>query len=171
MPTTPSLPDKTPLRGRERMRSAASWLCALLLIAATGCSSAGGAHWVELKGQRFSVELADDFDERARGLMFRDQMDAETGMLFVHEREQPLAYWMKNTRIPLDILYFDADRRFVSVQAGVPPCSAGSACPNYPARGPSKYVLELNAGRSAGLGLAPGDQITFGPGIPDTGQP
>jgi len=143
------------------------------VVLASGCSSGSGssAYWVEVKGQRFSVELADDFDERARGLMFRDQMDAEAGMLFVHEREQPMAFWMKNTRIPLDILFFDAERRFVSVQAGVPPCSAGSACPTYPARAPSKYVLELNAGRSASLDLAPGDAITFGPGIPETGQP
>lgn len=146
----------------------------LLLIAAiwplAACSS-NAEPWVEVGGQRFQVEVADDAAERERGLMFRDYLAADAGMLFVHAREEPLAYWMKNTRIPLDILYFDAERRFVSMQVGVPPCSAGDACPNYPSAGPAKYVLELNAGRAAALGLQAGDPILFGPGIPTTGRP
>lgn len=143
-------------------------LLALLLGA---CSGSGRAHWVEVDGQRFEVEVADDFEERARGLMFRDAMPADSGMLFVHEREAPLAFWMKNTRIPLDILYFDDERRLVSIQRGVPPCSAGDRCPSYPSEGPAKYVLELNAGRSDELGLKPGDEIRFSEGIPLVGQP
>lgn len=127
--------------------------------------------WVEVGGQRFHVEVADEAAERERGLMFREHLDPDVGMLFVHAREEPLAYWMKNTRIPLDILYFDAGRRFVSMQAGVPPCSAGDACPSYPSAGPALYVLELNAGRGAALGLSPGDPIVFGPGIPAIGRP
>lgn len=148
------------------------FLASLLFAIAplNACSSQDGP-WVEVGGQRFVVEVADDFDERARGLMYREHLAPDTGMLFVHEREEPLAYWMKNTRIPLDILYFDEDRRFVSMQAGVPPCSAGDACPSYPSTGPAKYVLELNAGRAAALGLEPGDEIRFGPGVPEDGQP
>ena len=88
--------------------------------------------WVELNGKRFDVEIADDDAERARGLMFRDAMDADHGMLFIHEREEPQAYWMKNTRIPLDILYFDDARKLVSMQRDVPPCSLGDQCPPYP---------------------------------------
>lgn len=144
---------------------------ALLGLASTACSSTATPHWIDLNGQRFSVEVADDFEERARGLMYRESMPADHGMLFVHENEAPLAYWMKNTRIPLDILYFDANRRFVSAQRRVPTCSAGDRCPNYPSAGPAKYVLELNAGRSDALNLKPGDTITFSDGIPDTGQP
>ncbi len=146
----------------------ASLLCAIAPL--TACSGQS-APWVEVGGERFAVEVADDFDERARGLMYREHLAQDAGMLFVHEREAPLAYWMKNTKIPLDILYFDAQRRFVSMQAGVPPCSAGDACPSYPSAGPAKYVLELNAGRAADLDLNPGDEIRFGPGIPETGQP
>ncbi|MCZ8319467.1 MAG: DUF192 domain-containing protein [Lysobacteraceae bacterium] len=148
-------------------------LLALILVATAplgACSSREG-RWVEVRGQRFTVEVADDFNERARGLMYREHLAPDAGMLFVHEREEPLAYWMKNTRIPLDILYFDRKRRFVSMQAGVPPCSAGDACPSYPSTGPAKYVLELNAGRADGLGLQPGDEIRFGPDIPSAGQP
>lgn len=140
-------------------------------VAAAACSSTSGAQWVEVGGQRFTVEVADDFNERARGLMYRESMPPDHGMLFVHEGEAPLAYWMKNTKIPLDILYFDAERRLVSIQRGVPTCAAGDRCPNYPSRGPAKYVLELNAGRSNALGLERGDPITFSDGIPATGQP
>ena len=142
----------------------------ILALAGNACSTPGD-HSVELAGQRFNVEVADDFDERARGLMYRESMPEDHGMLFVHEREEPLAYWMKNTRIALDILYFDAERRLVSIQHRVPTCSAGDRCPSYPSRGPAKYVLELNAGRSEGLGLKPGDTIRFSPDIPLTGKP
>ena len=115
---------------------------------------------------RFMVEIADDDAERARGLMFRDELAAGTGMLFLHEREEPQAYWMKNTRIPLDILYFDNARKLVAQQRDVPPCSAGDACPPYPSNAPARYVLELNAGEAAKLKLENGAELTLGGGIP-----
>ena len=133
-------------------------------LALSGCASAGDG-WVELGGRRYAVELADTGPERERGLMFRDAMQADHGMLFVHEREEPQAYWMKNTRIPLDILYFDAQRRLVSQQRDVPPCTLGDRCPPYPSDAPARYVLELNAGQAARLGLKDGAQLRFGPGI------
>ncbi len=135
---------------------------ALLLV---GCASAGETPWVELKGKRFQVELADDDAERARGLMFRDEMAPDHGMLFIHDLEEPQSYWMKNTKIPLDILYFDHDRKLVSAQEGVPPCSAGDQCPPYPSAGNALYVLELNAGIAQALAVKPGDKLVFGPGI------
>jgi uncharacterized membrane protein (UPF0127 family) len=145
------------------MRLAASFLATSLLLA--GCASARGP-WVELGGQRYSVEIADDDAERARGLMFRDSMDADHGMLFIHDREEPQAYWMKNTRIPLDILYFDNQRKLVTQQRDVPPCSLGDQCPPYPSEAPARYVLELNAGEAARLKLEPGAELQFGPDIP-----
>ena len=140
-------------------------LLPLLACAMSGCAGASQP-WVEIAGQRYAVELADDDAERARGLMFRDAMPADHGMLFIHDRQEPQAYWMKNTRIPLDILYFDSGRRLVSQQRDVPPCSAGDRCPPYPSRGPARYVLELNAGQAARLGLEDGAELRFGPGIP-----
>ena len=134
-----------------------------LLFALSGCAS--GGTWVEVGGHRYSVEVADDEEERARGLMFRDQLAADHGMLFIHESEDPQAYWMKNTRIPLDILYFDNARKLVSQQRDVPPCTLGDACPPYPSDAPARFVLELNAGEAARLGLAEGAVMTFGPGI------
>ena len=133
---------------------------ALALFALPGCASGS---WVEIGGERYSVEVADDDAERARGLMFRDAMPAGHGMLFIHEREEPQSYWMKNTRIPLDILYFDDERRLVSQQRDVPPCSLGNACPSYPSNAPARYVLELNAGEAQRLGLRDGAVITFAP--------
>ena len=97
--------------------------------------------------------------------MFRDRMETDHGMLFIHDREEPQAYWMKNTKIPLDILYFDNGRKLVAQQRDVPPCSAGDACPSYPSNAPARYVLELNAGQAAQLKLQDGAQLQFGKGI------
>lgn len=151
------------------MRANHLLFCMTLLAAPiTGCAS--GGDWVELKGTRISVEIADDDSERERGLMFRDRLEPGTGMVFVHNDEQRQAYWMKNTKIPLDIIYFDAQRRLVSV-SHAPPCSLGNRCPPYPSTGPALYVLELNAGEAAKLGLVAGDTITFGPAVPAVGTP
>jgi uncharacterized membrane protein (UPF0127 family) len=143
------------------MRPIATVSGCLLLLA--GCASAS-SHWVELGGNRYNVEIADTDAERERGLMFRDALAADGGMLFIHEREAPQAYWMKNTHIPLDILYFDNSRRLVSQQRDVPPCSLGDACPSYPSQAPARYVLELNAGQAEKLRLHDGAQLTIDPG-------
>lgn len=134
-------------------------LAAGLLVLATGCRAAGP--WVEVSGQRYSVEIADDSDERARGLMFRDELGAEDGMLFLFPREAPRAFWMLNTRIPLDIIYIDADRRIVAWSLDTPPCRTRT-CPNYPSGAAAKYVLEVNAGEMERLGAAIGDAVVFG---------
>ncbi|MGI8560513.1 MAG: DUF192 domain-containing protein [Luteimonas sp.] len=144
-------------------RLLAPLLAAVLLLGA-GCASAGGS-WVELGGQRYVVEVADDDAERVRGLMFRDALPPDSGMLFIHERMEPQAYWMKNTRIALDILYFDDGLRLVSQQRNVPPCSAGDRCPPYPSAAPARYVLELNAGEAERLRLEDGEVLKLGPDI------
>ena len=144
--------------------SASRLLLLVLMSLLSGCASAGS--WVELGGQRYKVEVADDDAERARGLMFRDELASGSGMIFVHDREEPQAYWMKNTKIPLDILYFDSARKLVAQQRDVPPCSAGDACPPYPSNAPARYVLELNAGEAAKLKLENGAELTLGGGIP-----
>ncbi|WP_240125362.1 DUF192 domain-containing protein [Thermomonas alba] len=140
-------------------------LLALLALSNTGCADTQEP-WVELAGRRYSVELAVDDAQRARGLMFRDAMAPDHGMLFIHEAQEPQAYWMKNTKIPLDILYFDNDRKLVAQQRNVPPCTLGDACPAYPSKAPARYVLELNAGQADQLKLQNGAVLVFGPGIP-----
>ncbi len=130
--------------------------CALFVLGA--CTMQTRDPWVELRGHRYSVEIADTDQERQQGLMFRDALAPDSGMLFVHDAEQPLAYWMKNTRIALDILYFDQQRRLVSV-ATAPPCSLGDSCPPFASEGPARYVLELNAGEAGKLHVGKGDRL------------
>lgn len=152
-------------------RTPPAYLAALLLVAASNGCAGTPQYWVEAGSKRFSVELATTAPARERGLMFRDQMEAGHGMLFLFDSDQPLAFWMKNTKIALDIVYLDSRRRVVSIQAGVPPCSAGDRCPAYPASAPAMYVLELNAGNAEVLGLKIGDPVRFAPSIPPRGEP
>lgn len=130
-------------------------LAAFIALFCTACL-AQGPH-VKLKGKTYSVEIADDPREQQLGLMFRDSMPADHGMLFIFSGETRRSFWMKNTRIPLDIMYFDADRRLVSV-AHAKPCKTAQ-CPSYPSDGPAMYVLELNAGQAKALDLKPGDEL------------
>lgn len=96
------------------------------------------------KAVTIDVEIADDQAERARGLMDRDRLQDGSGMLFVFDEPQDLTFWMKNTRIPLDILYFDGNGKFVS-RTTMSPCSTPE-CPLYPSDGPARWALEVNAG-------------------------
>ena len=133
-----------------------------LLLALAGCPLAGADGQVELKGKRFDVEVADEHEERVRGLMHRESMAPGHGMLFVFDTIEPQAFWMRNTLIPLDIMYFDGEKRFVSAHYRVPTCKrGGDNCPSYPSEGDAQYVLELNAGVGAALGLRPGDVLTL----------
>ena len=142
-----------------------AFVMALGLSTATAGCATKSDQWVEIKGQRYSVEVANTEASRAQGLMFRDEMDADKGMFFVHPANEMQAYWMKNTKIPLDILYFDPQLKLVSQSRDTPPCSAGDQCPPYPSTAPAQYVLELNAGQAAKLNLQDGDQLTVSKSI------
>lgn len=136
----------------------------LLALSATtltlaACSVRAAGPTVELKGHKFDIEIAADDAARARGLMFRDNMADDHGMLFLFDDVQPRAFWMKNTHIPLDILFFDQDYKLVSAQERVPPCRS-DPCSTYPSTGPAKYVLELNSGMTEKLGVKAGDKIS-----------
>lgn len=135
----------------------------LLLGALTGCErtnppAALEQARVELKGQSFSMEVANSLTEQQRGLQGRDQLPDGKGMLFVYEQAQPLQFWMKDTRIGLDILFFDSQRRFLNGHYQVPPCRQ-DPCPNYGSNGPAQYVVELAAGQGLALHLEKGDTM------------
>ena len=132
-------------------------LCVLMLTTCTACAS--GDPSVEIGGKHFKVEIADTREKQALGLMFRDSMPADQGMLFIFKNEAPRSFWMKNTRISLDIMYFDKELKMVSLSADTPPCRV-SRCPAYPSKAPAKYVLELNAGTASELGVGVGDRLT-----------
>ena len=133
-------------------------LCVLMLATCTACASGGPS--VELGGKNFSIEVADTQQKQALGLMFRESMPADEGMLFIFPAEAPRSFWMKNTRIPLDIMYFNEDLILVSISADTPPCRV-SRCPSYPSIAPAKYVLELNAGTASELGVGLGTRLSL----------
>lgn len=129
---------------------------ALIAGALGACAARATGPTVELDGRRFAIEIADTETSRERGLMFRDEMPADHGMLFLFEDLALRTFWMKNTHIPLDILFFDQNYKLVSAQLRVPPCRS-EPCAVYPSEGPAQYVLELNAGVADKLGVKPGD--------------
>ena len=90
--------------------------------------------------------------------MWRDSMPPDHGMIFLFRREEPLIFWMKNTRIPLDILYVDSNGKIVSIHQMRPLDLTG-----VPAKGLAKYAIELNQGMAAAAGVNEGDQLQ----IPD----
>ncbi len=108
-------------------------------------------------GQRILVELALDSAAQAKGLMYRESMPEDRGMLFMFPATQPLAFWMKNTLIPLDIIYIAENGEIVDIVTAEPCRTA--YCPSYPSKAPGKYVLELNAGMAKKLGLQTGDNL------------
>lgn len=131
----------------------------LLALTTLVCSSCVAQDpYVVLKGERFTVELADTQEKQALGLMFRERLADDHGMLFLFPGEARRSFWMKNTRIPLDIFYFDGNLELVSVAEHAQPCRT-QRCPSYPSEGPAQYVLELNAGKAAALGVRPGDAL------------
>jgi uncharacterized membrane protein (UPF0127 family) len=104
---------------------------------------------------RFRVEVVDDAAERARGLMFRDSLPRFSGMLFVYEAPQPVAFWMRNTLIPLDMLFFDAEGRLVSIKHDAQPLDETPV----PGGEAIRYVLEINGGMAAELGIDLGAEL------------
>jgi len=103
----------------------------------------------------FQVEIADDDAERQRGLMYRTTLAPDRGMLFDFGQAAPRSFWMKNTFIPLDILYIGASGRIVSIAAMTEPFSEAP----IPSLGPALGVLEIAGGRAAELGVEPGDRV------------
>lgn len=143
-------------------------LTLVLAIAAAMPSSAPVC--VVPDGTRVRLELALTDEEKQLGLMFRDSLAADRGMLFIFEADGPLQFWMKNTFIPLDFVWISASGQVVDVCANVQPCRA-DPCPGYNSSKPARAVLEVNAGFAAAHGIRPGAQLHFEkvPGLPVSG--
>ena len=106
-------------------------------------------------GARFSVEIADDDAERARGLMFREKLAHSQGMLFVYDHPQPVAFWMKNTLIPLDMVFIGDDGRVNAIHERAVP---GDLTP-IPGPDDTRMVLEISGGLASRLGLREGAEL------------
>ncbi len=119
-------------------------------------------------GTAVSVAIADTEPVRQRGLMFRTQMAPNEGMVFVFPQPGFYPFWMKNTLIPLDMLWLDAGGRIVSIAASVPPCKE-DPCPSYSPSGNASYVVEVVSGFARQHGLKAGDVVKL-EGIPGKGR-
>ena len=140
--------------------SAALLLCGLALLPGQATAEAACAvDRVDLRGpggrQSFAVEVADSAAERALGLMYRDSLPADSGMLFVYETPRQAQFWMENTRIPLDMIFADSRGVVTRVAADAVPMDR-----TVIDGGPGvQFVLEINAGLAARLGIAPGTEL------------
>ena len=147
-------------------------LALLLACAAAGCRSGSETAksglrtvGVTVGSQTLTLEVADTPESRQTGLMRRDSMDRDHGMLFVFPREETLGFFMKNTRIPLDIIFLDASRRVVSIDSMRP-----YDLTTHSSARPAKYAIEVNAGVAKEAGIAVGDTIELPESARDTTQ-
>lgn len=110
-----------------------------------------------------SVEVADNESERRRGLMFRESLCESCGMLFVYDEADDRAFWMKNTLIPLDIIFISEDKQVLNVETAYPePNTSDSELTRYRSDGEAKYVLEVNAGFAEEKGIEKGTEVRLG---------
>ena len=138
-----------------------AWCLAFVLIGLAAFSEARSAEFktVEIASRTgvhtFAVEIAENDAERAKGLMYRKSMPQGQGMLFDFKREQPVAMWMQNTYISLDMLFIAGDGRIVHIAENTEPLSTRT----IDSGGSVRWVLEVIAGTSRKLGIAPGDRV------------
>jgi uncharacterized protein len=148
---------------RRCRRAAAAFLlfaaCATGLTAVVAPAVAADPSTLEIVSKSgvhvFSVEIAETDEERAKGLMFRKELPEGTGMLFDFKRDQEISMWMRNTYIPLDMLFITADGRIRRIAENTVPLSERT----IPSGGPVRGVLEVIGGTAKKLGIAPGDRV------------
>ncbi|WP_255743714.1 DUF192 domain-containing protein [Aliiroseovarius sediminis] len=144
---------------RKLARSGASVACALLLSGAVAWAGGCASDHVDLRGTwgqaRFTVEIADDDSERARGLMHRETMPATHGMLFLYDRPREVSFWMKNTLIPLDMLFLRADGTVARIHHNAVPHDLTP----IPGGTDILAVLEVNGGIAKRFGIDAGSVL------------
>lgn len=124
-----------------------------------GAQSTESRVWITFSnGTKVSAEIADTEAERARGLMFRKSLVQDQGMIFLFEQSGLYSFWMKNTIIPLDILWLDQSGRIVSIAHSAQPCTV-DPCPSYPPGTEARAVVEVVAGFAKQHGVKVGDVV------------
>lgn len=140
-----------------------SGLFALALLAQASALATGTGTLVlktETGDHNFNIEVATTREEQALGLMFRRSLPENAGMLFLYEQPQPAAMWMKNTLIPLDMVFIAPDGSVLRIETNTEPFSTAV----IPSEGTVSAVLELNAGQADRIGLKRGDKVVY-PGL------
>ncbi len=105
----------------------------------------------------FGVEVADTPVKRTIGLMNRSALNEKVGMLFIFDTEQIVSFWMKNTLIPLDMIFISAGKKIVHIERNTQPCKILD-CQTYSSEKPAKYVVEISGGLTEKLGIKEGDK-------------
>jgi uncharacterized membrane protein (UPF0127 family) len=148
-------------------------ICVIVaLIAAQSAAARGTATFPD--GTRISLEVVADDVSRQRGLMFRERLAANEGMVFVFPKAGHYPFWMKNTLMPLDMLWLDESARIVAIAQSVPPCKA-DPCPSYPPTADGKlvgnalYVIEVVSGFARRHRLETGHVVKL-EGVPRRGR-
>ena len=149
------------------MKKSAVIFCILLIGALfiVSCNNSSEVKHKEVKlsignsGKVVNAEVVDTYADRMNGLMFREELGEFDGMFFIFEDEVTRSFWMKNTLIPLDIIFLDSDMTVVKIQHAQP-CEA-DPCPTFSSESPSKYVLEVNLGFSEKYDLNVGNRISY----------
>lgn len=134
-----------------------NWILLFLILSISSCKPTPSACF---QNNCFELEIAQTPSERAKGLMFRESLDTNKGMLFVYKQEGIYPFWMKNTLIPLDIVWINQNQEVVYINTNTQPCIS-DPCPSYNPNTNALFVLEINAGVSDSIGLKPGDKLLF----------
>ena len=146
--------------GNYRTMAAACLLAGALYFSGIAAAADPAVTITYPSGVRVQAELADTPQKRSRGLMFRERLAPDAGMLFVFEDAGEWSFWMKNTKVALDILWIGPDKRIVYIEENVPPCRQ-DPCPEYKPSAEALYVLELPAGSVKREKLAKGMTLAF----------
>ena len=143
-----------------RMLSKRVLLIFLLLLGLNSFSFAGQGNEICFNKHCFKVEIVETPQLKLKGLSDRVDLAENRGMLFIFDKEGEYGFWMKNTLIPLDIIWLDNKRKVVFIKRSAQPCDKSICSPIYPDK-PAKYVIELNAGKVGSIGLEIGDKFEF----------
>ncbi|MFP4364075.1 MAG: DUF192 domain-containing protein [Spirochaetia bacterium] len=130
--------------------------CVLCFSLFAACGEQRETIDISINGHVFQVELAVTPEEKRRGLMLREELDEDSGMLFVYEADRRMSFWMKNTYIPLSVAFISADGEIREIHR-MRPESLATVSSEYSVR----YALEVNQGRFEELGISPGDYVEF----------
>src|SRR3989338_6532280 len=142
------------------MKRAALFLLFLLLVLA-GCTDQLTVSFATLEGTTMiTAEIADVPKERALGLMYRESLPENAGMLFIFPDLNYRTFWMKNVKFSIDLIFVDSGLNVNEVKT-VQPCTA-EPCPVYPSEFPAQYVIEVNAGFAEKHGIRAGTKVDLG---------
>lgn len=152
--------------GSTKVKLLIAGLLVVLLIGVTSVlSKNSNSMQVQINQTTYNLEVATTPSQQATGLMYRTEMASNQGMLFIFDSAQVRAFYMKNTLIPLDIIFLDQNKSVLNIAKNVPPCQQvvqdQSDCPLYYSQGAAKYVIELNAGQTDKINLQPGQIVNL----------